>query len=93
MSQTKKQTVKDEKKTAKEEQLENFRLQVVEDELYARLNKAAYERMYYHIEAYKLSEEYSKVLEESRVKREKQQEELQKTLDQFQASQAIQGQA
>lgn len=55
------------------EMLENYRLQVVEEELLARMNKASYEKMYFYIEGIKIIPEYSTLVDAAEKRREQMQ--------------------
>lgn len=52
------------------EMLENYRLQVVEEELLARMNKASYEKMYFYIEGIKIIPEYSTLVDAAEKRRD-----------------------
>lgn len=48
----------------RERMLENYREQIREEELLARMNKATYEKMYYFIEATSLIPKYKELVDE-----------------------------
>lgn len=52
-----------------EEAMENLRLQVVGEELLARLNKASYDKMLYYVQGTEIFPRYNEIVQESERRR------------------------
>jgi len=67
-------------KVEKSSEFDQFRAKVLENELIARFNKSEYDKMYYYLEAKKISVEFLKEAKEDEQEREDLQSSVEKQI-------------